>query len=84
MKVVHSDDCLLHNPEYETLSGTLVSYLESPNRYTLVKEALSLPVRNDRDESEKLFDLIEEDKTLSVDGHILSVCLHLYLGIYRL
>ncbi|KAF8531225.1 hypothetical protein JB92DRAFT_3081003 [Gautieria morchelliformis] len=41
MKVVHLDDCLLHNPPHEILSGNKISYLESPTRYLAVREALS-------------------------------------------
>ncbi|KAF8512084.1 Arginase/deacetylase [Hysterangium stoloniferum] len=79
MNVVHSDDCLLHNPEYETLSGTRVPYLESPKRYAHIRKALSTPVNDDRGEFVKLFNFVEGDKTLSVGDHILSVHSRAYM-----
>jgi hypothetical protein len=41
MKVVHLDDCLLHNPPREILSGKEISYFESPTRYLAIRDALS-------------------------------------------
>lgn len=40
MKVIFHDDCLLHNPPYEILSGHVVPYFESPSRLQLIKETL--------------------------------------------
>lgn len=40
MKVFYHDDCLLHNPPYEILSGKLVPYFEKPARIEMIKQAL--------------------------------------------
>ncbi|KIJ30488.1 hypothetical protein M422DRAFT_268039 [Sphaerobolus stellatus SS14] len=65
MKVVYSSTCLVHNPEYETLSGKRVPYLESPQRYEVIKEALS--------DSEDSFGFVEASEDLEIGEHLLSV-----------
>ena len=67
MKVVHSDDCLFHDPPHEIFSGNLVTFLESPARYHKIKEALSDPTLK------PLFEFVESDNLLDVDNFILFV-----------
>ena len=75
MKVIHSDDCLFHDPPHEILSGQLVAYLESPARYHRIKEALSDPTLK------PLFEFVEADNLLDVQKFILFVSSY---GLHRL
>jgi len=69
MKVLYSDDCLRHNPAYETLSGKQVLYLESPKRYDIIREALSESVVT----AQPIFEIVPALSRLDVNKHILAV-----------
>lgn len=75
MQVVYSDDCLLHNPPHEILSGKQVPYLESPARYLVIREALLQPALSDS--STPRFEFVKADSdswsSSEVEKYILSV-----------
>ncbi|GJJ13978.1 hypothetical protein Clacol_008235 [Clathrus columnatus] len=70
MQVVFDDDCLLHNPPYETLSGFRVPYYESPARYRAIRSALE---RSTAEKETSLFSFLETDHGIDLDSHILNV-----------
>ena len=76
MRVVHSDGCLLHNPQHEILSGKQVPYLESASRYLVIREALSQPAPNALPPRNSLpFEFIEANSWSSseIEKYILTV-----------
>lgn len=62
MLVVFDNDCLLHDPPYETLSGYRVPYFESPARYRAIRKALELS--NDK------FTFIQSESDTDIRRHI--------------
>lgn len=69
MQVVFDDDCLSHNPPYETLSGFRIPYYESPARYRAIKATLA------RSDGEAVFTFIKSDPDIEVERYISSVCI---------
>lgn len=65
MLVVFDDDCLLHNPTCEILSGYRVPYYESPARYRAIRDALELS--NDK------FTFMKSDPDTEIHRHIANV-----------
>jgi acetoin utilization deacetylase AcuC-like enzyme len=67
MKVFFDNDCLLHNPPHEFLSGKPVPYFEAPIRVLNIREALS--------QHPTLFQIspIDPDTDINVREHILKV-----------
>ncbi|KAF8583540.1 Arginase/deacetylase [Ramaria rubella] len=71
MKVVHSDDCLLHNPPHEILSGKHIEYLESPARYLAIRKALAQ--RDYETDNDGSFEFVEAQTDFETYEHITSV-----------
>lgn len=66
MKVFFHNDCLLHDPPYEILSGRVVPYFETPDRLKLIKKALLEQPHN--------FELTDNlDQDIDILQHILNV-----------
>ena len=75
MLVVHHPDCLLHDPPYEILSGSLTPYFESPER---IKRILSVLDGDDA------FVVINElDKDVDVENAIVQVHSKEYVDYIR-
>lgn len=63
MKVFFDEECLLHNPPYEILSGKIVTYYESPSRLLEIRRAL---------EENDIFQIENADRSIDVQGHALK------------
>lgn len=64
MKVFFDEECLLHNPPYEFLSGKLVPHHEAPKRLSLIRQAL---------EEDPGFQIENADRSIDVRKHALLV-----------
>jgi len=64
MKIFFDEECLLHNPPYEILSGKIVTYYETPNRLLEIRRAL---------EGDDIFQIENADRSIDVQGHALQV-----------
>lgn len=64
MKVFFDEECLLHNPPHEILSGKLQHYLEVPKRLLEIRQAL---------EGNTIFQIENADRSIDVKKHALQV-----------
>jgi acetoin utilization deacetylase AcuC-like enzyme len=64
MKVFFDEECLLHHPAYEFLSGKLESYFEAPKRLLQIRQAL---------EEDAIFQIENADRSIDVQKHALQV-----------
>ena len=64
MKVFFDEECLLHHPPYEILSGKLHDYYETPKRILQIRQAL---------EGSDVFHIEHADRSIDVQKHALQV-----------
>ena len=64
MKVFFDEECLLHHPPYEILSGKLETYYESPERILRIRQAL---------EGRDTFQIENADRSIDIQKHALRV-----------
>ena len=64
MKVFFDEECLLHDPSYEIISGKLQPYYESPERLLQIRRAL---------EGNPIFQIENADRSIDVRKHALQV-----------
>ena len=63
MKVFFDEECLLHHPPYEILSGKLHDYIEAPKRILQIRQAL---------EGGDIFRIEHADRSIDVQKHALQ------------
>ena len=64
MKVFFDEECLLHNPPHEFLSGKLQHYYEAPRRLLEIRQAL---------EENAIFHIENADRSIDAKKHALQV-----------
>lgn len=64
MKVFFDEECLLHHPPCEILSGKLQTYYESPDRLLRIRQAL---------EEKDIFQIEYADRSIDIQKHALQV-----------
>jgi len=64
MKVFFDEECLLHDPPYEILSGKLHPYYETPKRLLQIRQAL---------EENGIFQIEGADRSIDARKHALRV-----------
>jgi acetoin utilization deacetylase AcuC-like enzyme len=64
MKVFFDEECLLHDPPHEILSGKLEPYFEAPKRLLQIRQAL---------EENALFRIGNADRSIDAKTHALQV-----------
>ena len=64
MKVFFDEECLLHDPPYEILSGKLQHYYEVPKRLLQIRQAL---------EENAIFQIKNADRSIDAKKHVLQV-----------
>ena len=64
MKVFFDEECLLHDPPYEILSGKFQSYYETPKRLLQIRQAL---------EENPTFQIENADRSIDTREHVLRV-----------
>lgn len=64
MKVFFDEECLLHNPPQEFISGKLQHYCEAPRRLLEIRQAL---------EVDAIFQIENADKSIDAKEHALRV-----------
>jgi acetoin utilization deacetylase AcuC-like enzyme len=72
MKVFFDNNCLLHDPPYEYLSGKQVPYFEVPERITRIKQIL--------EQHPAIFQFANADPDIDLEKHILRVHTPEYLN----
>lgn len=64
MRVFFDEECLLHHPPYEFLSGKVQTYYETPERLLQIRQAL---------EGHDIFKIEYSDRSIDVQKHALQV-----------
>jgi len=64
MKVFFDEECLLHDPPYEIISGKLHPYYETPKRLLRIRQAL---------EENDVFQIEDADRSIDTKKHALQV-----------
>jgi acetoin utilization deacetylase AcuC-like enzyme len=64
MRVFFDEECLLHHPPHEILSGKLQTYYEAPKRLLQIRQAL---------EGCDIFQIENADRSIDITKHALQV-----------